>query len=33
MPVVLNSYSNNTYSDIVSEIEVFVGEFQTKLGL
>ncbi|ENC9838015.1 TPA: ParA family protein [Vibrio parahaemolyticus] len=33
MPVVLNSYSNNTHSDIVGEIEEFVGEFRTKLGL
>ena len=32
MPVVLNSYSNNTYSDIVDEIEEFVTEFNDKLG-
>ena len=32
MPVVLNSYSNNTHSDIVSEIEKFVIEFESKLG-
>jgi len=32
MPVVLNSYSNDTYSDIVAEIEEFVGEFGDKLG-
>ncbi|MCX9543208.1 ParA family protein, partial [Vibrio cholerae] len=30
MPVVLQSYSNNTHSDIVGEIEEFVGEFRTK---
>jgi|26BtaG_2_1085354.scaffolds.fasta_scaffold01101_5 chromosome partitioning protein len=33
MPVVLNSYSNNTHSEIVSEIENFVGEFESKLGV
>jgi chromosome partitioning protein len=33
MPVVLNSYSNGTHSDIVSEIEVFATEFNTKLGI
>jgi len=32
MPVVLNSYSNGTYSDIVEEIEGFVTEFSDKLG-
>jgi len=32
MPVVLNSYSNNTHSEIVSEIENFVVEFESKLG-
>lgn len=31
MPVVLNSYSNNTHSDIVTEIEEFVEEFSDKL--
>lgn len=31
MPVVLNSYSNHTHSDIVSEIEEFVAEFNEKL--
>lgn len=33
MPVVLNSYSSRTYSDIVTEIESFVNEFCTKTGL
>ena len=33
MPVVLNSYSNNTYSGIVGEIEEFVKEFNGKLGV
>jgi len=33
MPVVLNSYSSNTHSDIVSEIEGFVKEFNIKLGI
>lgn len=33
MPVVLNSYSNNTHSEIVSEIENFVVEFENKLGI
>lgn len=33
MPVVLNSYSSNTHSDIVSEIESFVKEFNVKLGI
>lgn len=33
MPVVLNSYSNNTHSEIVSEIENFVVEFESKLGV
>lgn len=32
MPVVLNSYSNHTHSDIVSEIEAFAREFSNKLG-
>lgn len=31
MPVVLNHYSNNTHSDVVGEIESFVGEFQRSL--
>ena len=31
MPVVLNSYSNNTHSDVVGEIEAFVDEFQASL--
>lgn len=31
MPVVLNSYSNNTHSDIVEEIEEFASEFSKKL--
>ena len=30
MPVVLNLYSNNTHSDVVSEIESFVDEFISK---
>lgn len=30
-PVVLNYYSSNTHSDIVTEIETFVGEFQKAL--
>lgn len=32
MPVVLNSYSNNSHSTVVSEIEEFVKEFKVKLG-
>ena len=31
MPVVLNQYSNNTHSDVVSEIETFVDEFESVL--
>ncbi len=33
MPVVLNEYSNNTHSDVVSEIEIFVDEFIAKAGV
>jgi chromosome partitioning protein len=33
VPVVLNGYSNTTYSNIVSELEGFVSEFEDKLGL
>ncbi len=33
MPVVLKSYSNKTYSDIVTEIKEFVDEFNIKLGI
>ena len=33
MPVVLNSYSNQTHSSVVDEIETFVGEFSSKLGV
>lgn len=33
MPVVLNSYSHNTHASVVSEIEEFVDEFSTKLGI
>lgn len=32
VPVVLNAYTNNTYSDIVQEIETVVGEFSSLLG-
>jgi len=31
MPVVLNQYSNRTHSDVVSEIETFVDEFESVL--
>ncbi|MHB0924895.1 MAG: ParA family protein [Gallionellaceae bacterium] len=31
MPVVLNQYSNSTHSDVVSEIETFVDEFESAL--
>ena len=31
MPVVLNHYSNSTHSDVVSEIETFVDEFESVL--
>ncbi|MDD3379796.1 MAG: AAA family ATPase [Rugosibacter sp.] len=31
MPVVLNQYSNSTHSDVVSEIETFVDEFESVL--
>ena len=33
MPVVLNEYSNNTHSDVVSEIESFVDEFIAETGV
>lgn len=33
MPVVLNSYSNHTHSEIVKEIESFVDEFVAKAGI
>lgn len=33
MPVVLNSYSSSTHSEIVSEIEGFVNEFCAKAGI
>ena len=33
LPVVLFSYSNNTHSGVVREIEIFVDEFSTKLGV
>ena len=33
LPVVFNSYSNNTHLDIVEEIETFVEEFSKKLGI
>jgi chromosome partitioning protein len=33
MPVVLNSYSSRTHSDIVTEIEAFVNEFCAKTGI
>lgn len=33
VPVVLNYYSNPTYSNIVSELETLSAEFETKLGL
>ncbi|MGL4250693.1 MAG: ParA family protein [Aeromonas sp.] len=32
IPVVINHYSNQTHSEIVSEIEDFVEEFEEKLG-
>lgn len=31
MPVVLNQYSNRTHSDVVTEIETFVDEFESAL--
>lgn len=33
MPVVLNEYSNNTHSEVVSEIESFVDEFIAATGV
>lgn len=33
MPVVLNEYSNNTHSEVVSEIENFVDEFVVESGV
>lgn len=33
LPVVLNEYSNNTHSEVVSEIERFVNEFITDAGV
>lgn len=33
MPVVLNEYSNNTHSEVVSEIESFVDEFIAETGV
>jgi len=33
MPVVLNEYSNNTHSDVVTEIEKFVDEFVSITGV
>ena len=33
LPVVLNGYSNNTHSDVVTEIEDFVKEFISKTGV
>jgi len=33
MPVVLNSYSNGTHSDVVDEISEFVDEFENKAGI
>lgn len=33
MPVVLNEYSNNTHSEVVSEIESFVDEFVAETGV
>jgi chromosome partitioning protein len=33
VPVVLNAYSNITYSNIVHELEGFVAEFESKIGL
>ncbi len=33
MPVVLNAYSNNTHSEVVSEIESFVDEFIVEAGV
>lgn len=33
MPVVLNSYSNGTHSDVVDEISEFVDEFEKKAGV
>lgn len=33
LPVVLNEYSNNTHSDVVTEIESFVDEFVSLTGI
>jgi chromosome partitioning protein len=33
VPVVLNTYSNPTHSNIVHELENFVAEFESKLGM
>jgi len=33
VPVVLNAYSNPTHSNIVDELEGFVAEFESKLGM
>lgn len=33
LPVVLNSYPSATHSSVVEEIEAFVDEFETKLGV
>ena len=33
MPVVLNGYSNNTHSEVVSEIKRFVDEFIAEIGV
>lgn len=33
LPVVLNGYSNNTHSEVVTEIEKFVKEFVTEAGI
>lgn len=33
IPVVLNSYSNNTHSEVVQEISDFVDEFSNLIGI
>lgn len=33
LPVVLTAYTTNTYTDIVAEIEAFVSEFKSMIGL
>ncbi len=33
MPVVLNSYKNDSHSEVVGEIEEFVNEFELMSGI